>query len=170
MQFQHQPSFWHREGSVEAGDDDSSGSDRLANRHPFTDPMASELLELAGTFEFDALRFCTHEAVGNQPISIAWHHMERKNQLLQRMRDNSRLNVERDVFETAFAGFLNRIDALYRHDAIYHGSSHAVDVMSTTQWFLKSDFLSEVSKPIEQFMAIVAAAIHDVGHPGGMFC
>merc|ERR1719217_233085 len=38
--------------------------------------------------------------------------------------------------------------------------------MSTSMWFMQSEFFKSRSQPLDPFTVMMAAAIHDVGHPG----
>jgi hypothetical protein len=131
-----------------------------------TDAEVDKLMEHLGFFEFDVLAFTSHPTVGSRAISIAGGRMEKRRSLIQRMHDSGSFHCDLHSAQEAFSGFLGKLDDLYKPDAIYHGRAHAVDVMSTAMWFMRSQFLSLHCKAIDVFMTLVAAAIHDVGHPG----
>jgi len=69
-------------------------------------------------------------------------------------------------FEACLSRFLGRIDELYSPDVLYHNAAHAVDVVMTMEWFLRSDFMRARVSSLDRVMAMVAGAVHDVGHPG----
>lgn len=125
-----------------------------------------QLTKKAGEFDFDALTFHSKELVAQRAICILGVHLEIKHTLIENMNDAGVLAASLKTFQSAFLAFLFHLDALYKPDAIYHGSMHAVDVMSTAMWFMRSEFLASHSKPLDVFVVMMAAAIHDVGHPG----
>eukprot|EP00727_Mastigamoeba_balamuthi_P000931 m51a1_g10835 putative 3 -cyclic-nucleotide phosphodiesterase (1537) ;mRNA; f:45706-52422 len=60
--------------------------------------------------------------------------------------------------------FLRSIEALYR-DNPYHNARHAADVAQATYALVKGCTTAQFT-PLERLAAVVAAVIHDVGHPG----
>lgn len=78
-------------------------------------------------------------------------------------------------FTAAFAvhpriicNFLRSIESDYKpkSEVPYHNSTHAADVMQATHCFLSMGAAGYSSSPVEKFSLLVAAAVHDVGHPG----
>merc|ERR1719313_542543 len=75
-------------------------------------------------------------------------------------------------FDKCLMNFFGKLDDGYNPNAVYHGSSHAADVMSTLFFFLQADFFRKGSctmsnlLDIDYFLALVAGGIHDVGHQG----
>lgn len=132
-------------------------------------PEVKRYLSTAGSLEFDALAFDKLGDVSRRGIGILGVHLEAKQGLIKQMaRDGS---IDSSVatpkeFQSAYLSFLTMLDQLYNPDAIYHGAAHAMDVMSTSTWFMKSPVMLENSRPLHHFMVLVAAAVHDVGHPG----
>ena len=61
--------------------------------------------------------------------------------------------------------FLLALDKGYK-DLPYHNSTHAADVVQTTFYFLRSGGLGEFITDWQKFSLLIAAASHDVGHPG----
>eukprot|EP00055_Hartaetosiga_balthica_P007084 m.23933 g.23933 ORF g.23933 m.23933 type:complete len:989 (-) comp5598_c0_seq1:290-3256(-) len=61
--------------------------------------------------------------------------------------------------------FFSRIENMYLpHDqVVYHNNTHGADVLHSTAGLLD---MAPFFTPMETFSAIVAAACHDVGHPG----
>lgn len=62
--------------------------------------------------------------------------------------------------------FFGKIDRMYNPQIPYHGRAHACDVMGTSEWLLRSMYISERTTLLDHFVSIVASAVHDVGHPG----
>jgi hypothetical protein len=125
----------------------------------------SRLLDRAGMFDFDALKFAHADQVKGNCISILGVELERKKDIIDKLKLTGAIQ-ERTPFRQSFLSFLGRVDMLYKPDAIYHSSAHAVDVMSTVSWFMRTSTMESLSTPVDDLMVLVAAAIHDVGHPG----
>ncbi|XP_064386859.1 3',5'-cyclic-AMP phosphodiesterase 4C-like isoform X3 [Halichondria panicea] len=77
---------------------------------------------------------------------------------------------KRDLFSTfkisphAFINFMSEIQRSYLPNP-YHNQVHGADVLLATNYLLKSEALKGVFTDLEILAALVAAAIHDVGHP-----
>ena len=52
----------------------------------------------------------------------------------------------------------------------YHNSVHAADVVQALAWLLASDAFTRELTDLELLCIIMAAAVHDVGHPGELVC
>lgn len=125
-------------------------------------------LDKAGLWDFDALGFCQLEDLGGRPISALGVHLEAKYAMISLLHHAGKV-ADLKKFQEAFLSFMGHLDELYRPDAVYHGSHHAVDVMSSVVFFMNSEYLgarTRKSKGEYKYMALIAAAIHDVGHPG----
>ena len=48
----------------------------------------------------------------------------------------------------------------------YHTSTHAADVMQATAGFLERERLKQILDPLDEAVCLIAAAAHDVDHPG----
>ena len=48
----------------------------------------------------------------------------------------------------------------------YHNKLHAADVTQTISMFLNDPTVATILTKSDQFCSIIAAAIHDMGHPG----
>eukprot|EP00581_Thalassiosira_minuscula_P009892 CAMPEP_0183709712 /NCGR_PEP_ID=MMETSP0737-20130205/5701_1 /TAXON_ID=385413 /ORGANISM="Thalassiosira miniscula, Strain CCMP1093" /LENGTH=509 /DNA_ID=CAMNT_0025937879 /DNA_START=366 /DNA_END=1895 /DNA_ORIENTATION=+ len=62
--------------------------------------------------------------------------------------------------------FLRLVEGDYRKENPYHNSIHAADVTQTTFSLLQMGGDKFSSSPLELFSLILAAACHDMGHPG----
>jgi len=125
----------------------------------------TELLTKAGQFDFDALDFAENEQVKGHCLCILGAELDRRRIIVESMCEAKMIADERQ-FHSLFMSFLGKLDMLYKPDALYHGSAHAADVMSTTAWFMNAPIMTDLCTPADNFMVLVAAAIHDVGHPG----
>jgi cAMP-specific phosphodiesterase 4 len=70
------------------------------------------------------------------------------------------------VSPPTFINFILAIQNRYHSSNPYHNHIHAADVLLTTDFLLKAKPLENVFSKLEVFAAVVAAAVHDVDHPG----
>ncbi|XP_052278369.1 high affinity cAMP-specific and IBMX-insensitive 3',5'-cyclic phosphodiesterase 8B-like isoform X1 [Dreissena polymorpha] len=70
------------------------------------------------------------------------------------------------ISETCMANWLQLIEASYQCTNSYHNSTHAADVLNSTAYFLQREKIKAIFDPIDEVAALIAAAVHDVDHPG----
>lgn len=63
-------------------------------------------------------------------------------------------------------GWLSTIEKNYKPANTYHNSSHAADVLQVTGCFLNKLKTKNLLDPLDEACCLIAAAAHDVGHPG----
>lgn len=68
--------------------------------------------------------------------------------------------------EKILQNWLTIIEANYNEENSYHNSTHAADVMQAIGKFMKSDRLQMILNPLDDVAALIAAAAHDIDHPG----
>ncbi|XP_014206256.1 high affinity cAMP-specific and IBMX-insensitive 3',5'-cyclic phosphodiesterase 8-like isoform X2 [Copidosoma floridanum] len=68
--------------------------------------------------------------------------------------------------ERVLLNWLTVIEGSYNVQNSYHNSTHAADVLQATARFMMSDRLKSLLGPLDQAAALIAAATHDVDHPG----
>ncbi|KAM3963246.1 phosphodiesterase 8 [Aphomia sociella] len=68
--------------------------------------------------------------------------------------------------ERTLLNWLTTIETNYHSKNSYHNSTHAADVLQAVAFFLEKERLKCLLEPIEAAAALVAAAAHDVDHPG----
>lgn len=68
--------------------------------------------------------------------------------------------------EKTFLNWLTVIEMNYHAVNTYHNSTHAADVMQAVAYFLEKDRLKTLIEPVEATAALIAAAAHDIDHPG----
>lgn len=129
-------------------------------------PQFAEMFKKAGTLEFDALEFAGLSSVNARPLQClgAW---AASTFLVKDL--TSKGNVAEAAgakFQACLTRFLGEIDTLYNADTPYHNSAHAADVVMTMEWFLRSEYMKAQVSTLDHLMVFVAAAIHDVAHPG----
>ena len=68
--------------------------------------------------------------------------------------------------EATLQNWLTVIEANYHSSNTYHNSTHAADVLQATAFFLQRNRIKALLDPLDQTACLIAAAIHDVDHPG----
>ena len=68
--------------------------------------------------------------------------------------------------ESTLQNWLALIEANYHRSNSYHNSTHASDVLHATAFFLEQDKIKEICDDVDGAICLLAAAIHDVDHPG----
>ncbi|XP_052793567.1 high affinity cAMP-specific and IBMX-insensitive 3',5'-cyclic phosphodiesterase 8B-like isoform X3 [Mya arenaria] len=71
-----------------------------------------------------------------------------------------------NVSETCLANWLQVIEASYHPTNTYHNSTHAADVLNSTAFFLQRDKIKQLFDPVDEVASLIAAAVHDLDHPG----
>jgi len=129
------------------------------------DPEAEKLLERSGFVDFDTLSFSALPIVRLRPLQALGSHTLDRRGLVRTLCDQGQVQ-EASHFQRCLVRFLGEIEGLYREDVPYHNAVHAADVMMTMEWFLSTAYVSQHVSPLDHLMALVASAVHDVGHPG----
>ncbi|KNC46029.1 uncharacterized protein AMSG_00147 [Thecamonas trahens ATCC 50062] len=62
--------------------------------------------------------------------------------------------------------FFERVEDGYIKENPYHNSMHATDVLQTVAYLISNTGLSPVVTDLEVLSALIAAMVHDMGHPG----
>ncbi|KAL1512742.1 hypothetical protein ABEB36_002282 [Hypothenemus hampei] len=68
--------------------------------------------------------------------------------------------------ERTLNNWLTVIEANYHAENWYHNSTHAADVMQATAGFLEKERMKSLMEPLDEATSLIAAAAHDVDHPG----
>uniref|UniRef100_UPI00398F5F03 high affinity cAMP-specific and IBMX-insensitive 3',5'-cyclic phosphodiesterase 8B isoform X2 n=1 Tax=Pristiophorus japonicus TaxID=55135 RepID=UPI00398F5F03 len=68
--------------------------------------------------------------------------------------------------ETTLRSWLQVIEINYHASNSYHNSTHAADVLHATAYFLRKDRVKGSLDELDEVAALIAAAVHDVDHPG----
>ncbi|XP_019699377.1 high affinity cAMP-specific and IBMX-insensitive 3',5'-cyclic phosphodiesterase 8 isoform X3 [Harpegnathos saltator] len=74
----------------------------------------------------------------------------------------AKLNCDEKVMQN----WLSIIEYNYISENSYHNSTHAADVLQATATFMQSKRLKEILEPLDEVAALIAAAAHDIDHPG----
>lgn len=70
------------------------------------------------------------------------------------------------ICRAKFKRFCKRVESSYNKDLPYHNAEHAADVVNSTSVLLFSMGLGKNLTPVQSMAAIIAAAVHDMHHPG----
>jgi hypothetical protein len=62
--------------------------------------------------------------------------------------------------------WLTAVDHAYPAANAYHNNLHAADVCANIDYFLRQQNFNRLLSPVDILSALVAAVVHDVGHPG----
>jgi hypothetical protein len=130
-------------------------------------PEVAQCLEKCGTLDFDALALA-EVLVDSEDGSICVfgaHVLQYGGDLVASMHRRGWV-TDQAAFSQSLLAFMGRLDDLYPTGNTYHNAAHAVDVMATTDFFMRGSYVQERTTSLDHLMAIVAAAVHDVGHPG----
>ncbi|KAL6259132.1 hypothetical protein P5V15_009054 [Pogonomyrmex californicus] len=68
--------------------------------------------------------------------------------------------------ERILQNWLAIIEHNYNAENSYHNSTHAADVLQATARFMQSKKLKEILEPLDEVATLLAAAAHDIDHPG----
>jgi len=136
----------------------------LMTTEALNDKGVVDFLTNAGTFDFNAIAFSACPAVKRKPLRIIGTHLLENSGLFEDIIQNGWV-LQGETFANRALHFLGVLDGLYK-DAIFHGSHHAADCVSTVEWFMHLDSIRLQTHALDHFMSIMSAAIHDVGHPG----
>ena len=82
--------------------------------------------------------------------------------ILNRFHACSRLGCDERVLQN----WITIIEINYNEDNTYHNSSHAADVLQATARYMLSERLKLLLDPLDEIAALIAAAAHDIDHPG----
>ncbi|XP_076267488.1 phosphodiesterase 8 isoform X2 [Rhynchophorus ferrugineus] len=113
-----------------------------------------DLLETSLTWEFDIFKL--EELSRRRPLQHLgmnlFHHFDVCNAL--------------NCDEKTLSNWLTVIEANYHYENSYHNSTHAADVMQATAGFLEKDRMKSIMEPLDEATSLIAAAAHDLDHPG----
>ncbi|EPQ15293.1 High affinity cAMP-specific and IBMX-insensitive 3',5'-cyclic phosphodiesterase 8A [Myotis brandtii] len=68
--------------------------------------------------------------------------------------------------ETTLRLWLQIMEANYHSSNPYHNSTHAADVLHATAYFLCQERIKQALDSVDEAAALIAAAVHDLDHPG----
>lgn len=114
----------------------------------------NELLDTGLNWEFEIFRL--EEMTKRRPLQHLGMH------LFAHFDVANTLNCDEKILNN----WLTIIEAHYHTENTYHNSTHAADVMQATAVFLEKGRIKSIMEPLDEVICLVAAAAHDVDHPG----
>jgi len=127
----------------------------------------TQILEGCARPDFDAFALEAHpEAKNHMNTVFASFLLKAKTRLASGLSEDNGWTTSGSAFLQAYITFMTKIDGLYATGALYHSATHAVDCTATTHWLMQSEHIMERTTCLDHFIAVAAAAVHDVGHPG----
>ncbi|XP_069672167.1 high affinity cAMP-specific and IBMX-insensitive 3',5'-cyclic phosphodiesterase 8B isoform X3 [Periplaneta americana] len=137
---------------------DSGSVTRMGlSRSTFKTPMSLQMKELLDTsllWDFDIFKL--EELSVKRPLVYLGMN------LMNHFDVSSSLGCDESVLHN----WLVIIEMNYNSKNSYHTSTHAADVMQATAGFLERERLKQILDPLDEAACLVAAAAHDVDHPG----
>lgn len=70
------------------------------------------------------------------------------------------------IDEAILINWLTLIESNYKSGNPYHNSTHASDVLHATAYFMSSAKINDILDASDKVAALIAAAVHDLNHPG----
>lgn len=131
----------------------NSGTLLPLNLLPGEEKILRSLLEQANEWQFDVFKL--NEVSGRRPLFVLM------DTLMLRHDFYALLGIDKEKFHV----FLQRLEGNYK-SVPYHCNIHAADVVHGANFFLMQDVIAQSLEPIEAFAMLLAAACHDVSHPG----
>ncbi|XP_068620562.1 high affinity cAMP-specific and IBMX-insensitive 3',5'-cyclic phosphodiesterase 8 [Battus philenor] len=120
-----------------------------------TSGQLRELLDTALSWEFEIFRL--EELTRGRPLA----HLG-----LALMGGRFDVCATLECDERTLLHWLTAIETNYHAVNTYHNSTHAADVLQAVAYFLEKDRLKTLLEPLEAAAALIAAAAHDIDHPG----
>ncbi|KAJ3063019.1 hypothetical protein HDU98_001113, partial [Podochytrium sp. JEL0797] len=112
------------------------------------------LLQRVPQFNFPIFDFT--RATDNHPLLVLGHHLVLDSGLL------GKLNLD----PAKFVNFMSTIESGYHANLAYHNSIHAADVLHCINYLVQLPTIKSVFTDLEMLAIYLAAAIHDLDHPG----
>ena len=129
----------------------------LASISPYLskpDEQGAKMIEGIGKWDFDL--FAADEMSGGKALVVVGTVLFNEHDLL------SVFKIKPDVLEN----FLQAVSDAYIADNTYHNALHGADVTQTLHYFIQTGGVGSYLTREMLFTCIVAALIHDCGHPG----
>ena len=118
-----------------------------------SDPLQA-MLGHVDEWTFDIFAF--HALAGPRTLSCLMCY------LFDELSIFDKFSVRREVF----AAFIGTIEDGYAASVPYHNAVHAADVLLNTYFMLQTHAFASSVTSLDVFASLVAAAVHDYGHPG----
>lgn len=131
------------------------------------------LLGRLGHWDMDMLAMSTLPEVQQRPLSTITQLLFKNRDLPRRMPVTGLLGLlpagmckgDLEEFMRRAFRFVEKLESVHG-DVPYHSSSHAADIMCTVEYFMQSSIMESFCGVLDHAVALLVAALHDVGHPG----
>lgn len=143
-----------RRSSSDSGSVSKIGLSRSTFKTVNMSHQMKELLDTSLLWDFDIFRL--EELSVKRPLVYLGMN------LMNHFDVCSSLGCEENVLHN----WLIVIEENYNAKNTYHTSTHAADVMQATAGFLERERLKQILDPLDEAVCLIAAAAHDVDHPG----
>lgn len=150
-------------GSLEQ---DKQEPDNMSPAVPFISADLKRLIEQVGTYDVDVVAISKQPEVGGSVLTVLFMYAFKDAGLHSKLAKHlfKTSTIGRPFQEKLFS-FMKAAEEVYL-DMPYHNSRHAADVAMISHWFFQSPELQSMMTPLDQFMGLVGACIHDLGHDG----
>jgi len=143
-----------RRSSSDSGSVSKIGVSRNTFKTVSISPQMKDLLDTSLLWDFDIFRL--EEMSVKRPLVYLGMN------LMSHFDVCSSLGCD----EIVLHNWLVIIEMNYNAKNSYHTSTHAADVMQATAGFLERERLKQILDPLDEAVCLIAAAAHDVDHPG----
>ncbi|XP_066916345.1 3',5'-cyclic-AMP phosphodiesterase 4C-like isoform X2 [Clytia hemisphaerica] len=113
-----------------------------------------QIFNCVDTWDFDVFKLA--EYTGNRPLMSITYTILQTRDLLKMFK----------IKPWVFSNYITLVESHYIKDIPFHNSTHAADVVHATHVLLSSGAFEGVFTDLEILAALIAAAVHDVDHPG----
>eukprot|EP00933_Yihiella_yeosuensis_P037228 TRINITY_DN31102_c0_g1_i1.p1 TRINITY_DN31102_c0_g1~~TRINITY_DN31102_c0_g1_i1.p1 ORF type:complete len:540 (+),score=101.03 TRINITY_DN31102_c0_g1_i1:36-1655(+) len=124
------------------------------------------LIDKVGAFDLDVVAVANQPEVAGNVITVLFMSAFRNGGFNSKLSTGCiSADAPQDALQDRLFSYMKSVDEAYLRNT-YHNNMHAADVAMVMHWLCQSARLQSMFTPLDHFTAIVAAAIHDVGHDG----
>lgn len=123
-----------------------------------------ELMAKVSTLDVDVVPISQQPEVGGKIITAMLLQTFNTSGVFANLPDGV-FAGDRNLLEERLVSFMLAVDDAYLNP-LYHNSKHGADVMMMMHWLFQSDYLKASTTPVDHFMCLISAGIHDMGHNG----
>ncbi|KAJ8664565.1 hypothetical protein QAD02_006227, partial [Eretmocerus hayati] len=127
---------------------------KMTSKGPRVPREIEQLLESCMGWDFDIFKL--EMLTNRRPLFYLGMH------IMNAYDVPARLNCD----ERTLQNWLTVIESNYNASNSYHNSTHAADVLQAIARFMRSERLRVFLDPLDEIAALIAAAAHDIDHPG----
>ncbi|ESN96772.1 hypothetical protein HELRODRAFT_107672 [Helobdella robusta] len=131
-----------------------SSSSSNNNNQEFEYMNINKILQHASDWSFDIFRLA--DVTNDRPLLILTSYLFQKHNLLKAL----------NISSTLLHNFINSVEQNYNRKNPYHNNIHAADVLQTIYFLTQTPSIKDSLTDMDLIATFVAAAIHDVDHPG----